>query len=131
MLMRARRSLSASLRNDSDDNAGLITGEEETLSPQPAAIANEDGNRPRKKRVKVNSPPSSFSYNFEDSGNNRLSLQSLDSFRGISIVIMIFVNYGGGGYWFLAHSVWNGLTVADLVFPWFMWIMVSCTNDVR
>ncbi len=36
---------------------------------------------------------------------------------------MIFVNYGGGGYWFFNHSVWNGLTVADLVFPWFVWIM--------
>jgi heparan-alpha-glucosaminide N-acetyltransferase len=30
---------------------------------------------------------------------------------------MIFVNYGGG-YWWLDHSVWDGLTVADLVFPW-------------
>ena len=38
-------------------------------------------------------------------------------------MIMIFVNYGGGGYWFFAHSAWNGLTVADLVFPWFVWIM--------
>lgn len=36
---------------------------------------------------------------------------------------MIFVNYGGGGYWFFDHSKWNGLTVADLVFPWFIWIM--------
>jgi heparan-alpha-glucosaminide N-acetyltransferase len=36
---------------------------------------------------------------------------------------MIFVNYGGGGYYFFQHSKWNGLTVADLVFPWFVWIM--------
>lgn len=36
---------------------------------------------------------------------------------------MIFVNYGGGGYWFFSHSTWNGITVADLVFPWFVWIM--------
>lgn len=33
------------------------------------------------------------------------------------------VNYGGGGYYFFNHSSWNGLTVADLVFPWFIWIM--------
>ena len=38
-------------------------------------------------------------------------------------MIMIFVNYGGGGYWFFNHSKWNGVTVADLVFPWFVWIM--------
>ena len=50
-------------------------------------------------------------------------LKSLDAFRGISLVIMIFVNYGGGQYWFFQHSKWNGLTVADLVFPWFVWIM--------
>ncbi|KAK3785913.1 hypothetical protein RRG08_033021 [Elysia crispata] len=50
-------------------------------------------------------------------------LKSLDTFRGISIVIMIFVNYGGGNYWFFKHSKWNGITVADLVFPWFVFIM--------
>ncbi|XP_028994513.1 heparan-alpha-glucosaminide N-acetyltransferase isoform X2 [Betta splendens] len=50
-------------------------------------------------------------------------LRSLDTFRGISLVIMIFVNYGGGRYWFFRHESWNGLTVADLVFPWFVFIM--------
>ncbi|KAJ9592755.1 hypothetical protein L9F63_015593 [Diploptera punctata] len=50
-------------------------------------------------------------------------VRSLDVFRGICILIMIFVNYGGGKYWFFKHSPWNGLTVADLVFPWFLWIM--------
>lgn len=45
-------------------------------------------------------------------------LRSLDTFRGASLSVMIFVNYGGGGYWFFDHSYWNGLTVADLVFPW-------------
>lgn len=53
----------------------------------------------------------------------RERLKSLDAFRGISIVIMIFVNYGGGQYWFFHHSPWNGLTVADIVFPWFIFIM--------
>lgn len=50
-------------------------------------------------------------------------LKSLDTFRGIALTIMIFVNYGGGGYYFFKHARWDGLTVADLVFPWFMWIM--------
>ncbi|XP_029602317.1 heparan-alpha-glucosaminide N-acetyltransferase [Salmo trutta] len=36
---------------------------------------------------------------------------------------MVFVNYGGGRYWFFRHESWNGLTVADLVFPWFVFIM--------
>ncbi|XP_043093935.1 heparan-alpha-glucosaminide N-acetyltransferase isoform X1 [Puntigrus tetrazona] len=50
-------------------------------------------------------------------------LRSLDSFRGLALVIMVFVNYGGGRYWFFRHESWNGLTVADLVFPWFVFIM--------
>ncbi|CAB3994078.1 heparan-alpha-glucosaminide N-acetyltransferase-like [Paramuricea clavata] len=50
-------------------------------------------------------------------------LQSLDAFRGLSLTLMVFVNFGGGGYWFFEHSKWNGLTVADLVFPWFIFIM--------
>ncbi|KAF5294452.1 hypothetical protein FQR65_LT01578 [Abscondita terminalis] len=63
-------------------------------------------------------------------------IKSIDVFRGLCICVMIFVNSGGGGYWFFKHSVWNGLTVADLVFPWFVWIMglsltVSLSNKLR
>ncbi|KAL7856391.1 hypothetical protein AOLI_G00199950 [Acnodon oligacanthus] len=50
-------------------------------------------------------------------------LRSLDTFRGLALVMMVFVNYGGGRYWFFRHESWNGLTVADLVFPWFVFIM--------
>ncbi|XP_050301066.1 heparan-alpha-glucosaminide N-acetyltransferase-like [Anthonomus grandis grandis] len=50
-------------------------------------------------------------------------VKAIDVFRGLCIILMIFINYGGGNYWFFQHSVWNGITVADLVFPWFMWIM--------
>ncbi|XP_008320341.1 heparan-alpha-glucosaminide N-acetyltransferase isoform X2 [Cynoglossus semilaevis] len=50
-------------------------------------------------------------------------LRSLDTFRGFSLTVMVFVNYGGGGYWFFQHAPWNGLTVADLVMPWFVFII--------
>ncbi|XP_066603732.1 heparan-alpha-glucosaminide N-acetyltransferase-like [Prorops nasuta] len=49
--------------------------------------------------------------------------KSIDAFRGIAIFLMIFVNNGGGEYVFFTHSAWNGLTLADLVLPWFAWIM--------
>ncbi|XP_068726421.1 heparan-alpha-glucosaminide N-acetyltransferase-like isoform X2 [Montipora capricornis] len=73
-----------------------------------------------------------FSGSVDDRAHNRdemtekpkkQRLKSLDTFRGIALTIMIFVNYGGGGYYFFKHARWDGLTVADLVFPWFMWIM--------
>ncbi|XP_065802998.1 heparan-alpha-glucosaminide N-acetyltransferase [Muntiacus reevesi] len=52
-----------------------------------------------------------------------LRLRCVDTFRGMALTIMVFVNYGGGKYWYFKHSSWNGLTVADLVFPWFVFIM--------
>lgn len=38
----------------------------------------------------------------------------------ICIVIMIFVDDGGGLYYFFEHCTWDGLYVADLAFPWFV-----------
>lgn len=49
-------------------------------------------------------------------------LISLDVFRGIVIAVMIIVNSPGNktAYSWLEHSVWNGCTLADLVFPFFI-----------
>jgi hypothetical protein len=49
---------------------------------------------------------------------------SVDTLRGLSLCIMIFVNSGGGRYWFFQHIAWNGLTLADVVFPLFLWLQV-------
>ncbi len=56
--------------------------------------------------------------NEEESGQKKARVRSLDTFRGITIALMIFVNDGAGGYWWMEHATWNGLGVADLVFPW-------------
>ncbi|XP_045762205.1 heparan-alpha-glucosaminide N-acetyltransferase-like [Maniola jurtina] len=53
----------------------------------------------------------------------RSRLRSLDIFRGFTIALMIFVNAGGGGYGIFSHSTWNGITIADVVFPWFAFAM--------
>ncbi len=52
-------------------------------------------------------------------------LISLDVVRGITIAFMILVNNGGSGrysYAQLEHSVWNGWTLTDLVFPSFLFL---------
>ncbi|KAL3283750.1 hypothetical protein HHI36_017919 [Cryptolaemus montrouzieri] len=64
--------------------------------------------------------------NTERSTNFKRRIKSLDTFRGISIVTMIFVNLGAGGYDILDHEPWNGLHLADFVFPCFLWIMGVC-----
>ncbi len=49
----------------------------------------------------------------------------MDVMRGITVAAMIVVNNAGGdvSYAALRHSVWNGLTPCDLVFPFFLFIM--------
>jgi predicted acyltransferase len=52
-------------------------------------------------------------------------LLSLDVFRGITIAFMILVNSPGNqtSYSQLDHSEWNGCTLTDLVFPFFVFIV--------
>lgn len=62
-------------------------------------------------------------------------LLSLDVMRGLTILIMIMVNnqlWGTHIFDPLEHVAWNGLKIADLVFPWFMMIMgVSVAYSLR
>jgi predicted acyltransferase len=53
-------------------------------------------------------------------------LRSLDTFRGLTIAAMILVNNPGDWnavFPQLQHASWNGCTLADMVFPWFIFIM--------
>jgi predicted acyltransferase len=53
-------------------------------------------------------------------------LQSLDVFRGITMAVMLVVNHPGAGGqlpWPLEHAAWDGWTIADLIFPWFLFIV--------
>ena len=51
---------------------------------------------------------------------------SIDVFRGVTVAFMILVNTAGDGsvsYAQLQHSMWNGCTLTDLVFPTFLFLM--------
>ena len=53
-------------------------------------------------------------------------LLSIDILRGLTIILMIIVNTPGTWNHVAAplrHSAWNGLTLTDVVFPCFMFIM--------
>lgn len=52
-------------------------------------------------------------------------LLSLDVFRGITVALMILVNSPGNEtpYVWLDHSEWDGSTLADFVFPFFIFIV--------
>jgi predicted acyltransferase len=54
---------------------------------------------------------------------NKERFLSLDVFRGLTIALMIVVNTPGTGaelYGYLIHAQWFGFTLADLVFPSFL-----------
>lgn len=55
----------------------------------------------------------------------RQRLISLDVLRGLTVMLMIMVNNGVGHdqYPQLMHSAWNGITLCDLVFPFFLFMV--------
>ncbi len=52
-------------------------------------------------------------------------IPSVDAFRGLAVAGMILVNSPGNDqpYPWIAHAPWNGCTIADWVFPGFLFIM--------
>ena len=51
-------------------------------------------------------------------------LVSLDLLRGLTVAMMILVNNGyGESFSHLRHKEWNGMTVCDLVFPFFLFMV--------
>ncbi|TVU03615.1 hypothetical protein EJB05_50802, partial [Eragrostis curvula] len=72
----------------------------EALGKERVAVAEEVQNKQKSKRV-----------------------AALDVFRGLTIVLMILVDDGGGAYERIDHSPWNGCTLADFVMPFFLFIV--------
>ncbi|MED6137762.1 hypothetical protein PIB30_067997 [Stylosanthes scabra] len=66
--------------------------------------------------------------NNSDSNSHPTHLQrlprvaSLDVFRGLSVFLMMVVDYGGSIFPIIAHAPWNGIHLADLVMPFFLFI---------
>jgi predicted acyltransferase len=57
-------------------------------------------------------------------GRPNKRLVSLDVFRGFTLLGMVLVNsHSGTSYSWLAHAGWNGWAFADLIFPFFVFIV--------
>ena len=53
-------------------------------------------------------------------------LLSLDAYRGLTMLGMIYADHVGSfnqAPWWMVHQRWNGFTLADMVFPSFLFIM--------
>ena len=78
------RGLSSDGSNESNP---MVNGVEEVIAAveNVAGVASDEGRR--------------CAGDVEKGISAKRRVRSLDAFRGVSITIMIFVNYGGGGYW--------------------------------
>lgn len=85
---------------ESGQSDPLLTGDGKTAAATTPASA------------KAAAPGTTNTIATPTTSSKKKRLQSLDTFRGIALLLMIFVNYGGGGYWFFEHASWNGLTIA-------------------
>ncbi|KAM7276546.1 hypothetical protein ACFE04_018412 [Oxalis oulophora] len=61
------------------------------------------------------------SYQPDKSKSKRLV--SLDVFRGLTVALMILVDDAGGAFPAINHSPWFGVTLADFVMPFFLFIV--------
>ncbi|XP_026423637.1 heparan-alpha-glucosaminide N-acetyltransferase-like [Papaver somniferum] len=50
-------------------------------------------------------------------------LVSLDVFRGLTVALMVLVDQAGGILPSINHAPWNGVTLADFVMPFFLFIV--------
>ncbi|XP_042442690.1 heparan-alpha-glucosaminide N-acetyltransferase-like [Zingiber officinale] len=94
----------------------LIKGEENAAAAAAASQALEDLEAGRDASRKKDKPSASAF-----AARNRLV--SLDVFRGLTVALMIFVDYSGGFLPAIDHSPWNGIALADFVMPFFLFIV--------
>lgn len=76
---------------------------------------------PKPTAISSSSPHPSSSSSSKQPQSQRLV--SLDVFRGLTVALMILVDDAGGLIPALNHSPWNGLTLADFVMPFFLFIV--------
>ncbi|MED6206373.1 hypothetical protein PIB30_026078 [Stylosanthes scabra] len=60
---------------------------------------------------------------FANNNKNNERLVSLDIFRGLTVTLMVFVDHAGRLFPGINHSPWNGVTLADFVMPFFLFIV--------
>lgn len=111
-----RRKLQNKSTDETDSNGSGTTGEAlEVQNP-----SNNDNN-PVENQQNIDQSRSGCTIWTRDMSSRRI--EALDAFRGLTIAGMIFVNYGGAGYAIFEHKPWNGITLADFVFPFFIFAM--------
>ncbi|XP_061960851.1 uncharacterized protein LOC133681743 isoform X3 [Populus nigra] len=86
----------------------------EPLLHNPRSLSNEE-------EEEITNTPSTSSSNASPPPTQRLL--SLDVFRGLTVALMILVDDAGGAFPCINHSPWFGVTLADFVMPFFLFVV--------
>lgn len=86
----------------------------EPLLHNPRSLSNEE-------EEDITNTPSTSSSNASPPPTQRLL--SLDVFRGLTVALMILVDDAGGAFPCINHSPWFGVTLADFVMPFFLFVV--------
>ncbi|KAJ6972886.1 heparan-alpha-glucosaminide N-acetyltransferase-like isoform X1 [Populus alba x Populus x berolinensis] len=86
----------------------------EPLLHNPRSLSNEE-------EEDITNTPSTSASNASPPPTQRLL--SLDVFRGLTVALMILVDDAGGAFPCINHSPWFGVTLADFVMPFFLFVV--------
>ncbi|KAL2329480.1 hypothetical protein Fmac_017061 [Flemingia macrophylla] len=103
------------IKNFDDDDVEMALPHNQISESRSATVNGETINNIEDHR--------STSSRHQQPQNKPQRLVSLDVFRGLTVALMILVDDAGGLIPALNHSPWNGLTLADYVMPFFLFIV--------
>lgn len=103
------------IKNFDDDDVEMALPHNQISESRSATVNREAMNNIEEQR--------SSSSRHQQPQNKPQRLVSLDVFRGLTVALMILVDDAGGLLPALNHSPWNGLTLADYVMPFFLFIV--------
>ncbi|XP_073009907.1 uncharacterized protein [Typha latifolia] len=98
------------------DSVVVVAEEEERAPLLSSPPLSSDEIRPCQPSDPDHSPPPPPS-------DPKQRLASVDVFRGLTVALMILVDFAGGAFPSINHSPWFGVTLADFVMPFFLFII--------
>ncbi|RDX91438.1 Heparan-alpha-glucosaminide N-acetyltransferase [Mucuna pruriens] len=101
---------------DDDDDVEMALPRTQISESRSATVSSINGEHNNNNIIEEQRSPSSRQTKSQ-------RLVSLDVFRGLTVALMILVDDFGGLLPALNHSPWNGLTLADYVMPFFLFIV--------
>ncbi|XP_077212358.1 uncharacterized protein LOC143847424 [Tasmannia lanceolata] len=119
--MKARKE-KATLKRNGMGMYELVKGEENGIvDPNKNFLMIEEGYT--EKELEISPPKFNAEIKMGEDDRPKQRLRSLDVFRGITVALMILVDEAGGIFPAINHSPWNGVTLADFVMPFFLFIV--------